>query len=416
MLSGQKAERISRIFWVTTLIRMTSPLTDQVRVKYADLPVSWLDTLWLLVRCILIAQTTNLARLKDHAAGVLDTPKAQKTKPQSHYKRLVRFFDAVGYSDSCLSMRLRQLIAELTLRLIGSDRRLISRIGRTLLLDGTEWKIRGSKVQFLTLAILFDGVAIPIAFIDLEKIGHSSQQERIKWFKELFSKFDIEGMTLIADREYIGLEWFKALRTTFKLEYIVRIKKGIYHDQVNAAAGKNQAELVGKLRRCKKCKIVSKRIELNGTFWYYIVLPNPRAGHPEEDDFIFLLTSLRNRKAAAQDYCLRWSIEVTFRHLKSNGFRLEDMKIEGRPKREMMMAILNLVFVLCVIEGRKFYHRKPKSQQTKIDHKTGRKTLVHTIFRQGLCKVLATFNSLEKLKRRMTQIFLREPIPDWAFV
>jgi hypothetical protein len=364
----------------------------------------------------MIAQTTNLARLKDHAAGVLDSHKAQKTKPQSHYKRLVRFFDAVAYCNPKLTLRLRQLIAELTLRLIGSDRRLLGRVGRVLLLDGTEWRIRGSKVQFLTLAILFDGVAIPIAFIDLEKIGHSSQKERIDWFKELFTKFDLAGMTLIADREYIGLEWFKALRTTFNLEYIVRIKKAIYHDQVNASTGKTQAELVAKLKRCKSCKIVSKRIKLNGIFWYYIVLPNPKARHPDEDDFIFLLTSWRNRKAGAQSYCLRWAIEVTFRHLKSNGFRIEDMRIEGRLKREMMMAILNLVFVLCVIEGRKFYDRKPKSQQTKIDHKAGRTTLVHTIFRQGLCKALATFNSLEKLKRRLDQIYRREPPPDWALV
>ena len=395
---------------------MTSPLTDQVRAKYPDLPSSWLSTLWLLLRCIMIAQTTNLARLKDHAAGVLDSPKAQKTKPQSHYKRLTRFFDAVAYSNPKLTARLRQLIAEITLRLIGSDRRLLGRVGRVLLLDGTEWKIRGSKVQFLTLAILFDGVAIPIAFIDLEKIGHSSQKERIDWFEKLMKKFDLAGMTLIADREYIGLEWFKALRTTFKLEYIVRIKKGIYHDQVNATAGKKQEDLVNKLKRCKKCKIVSKRINLNGIFWYYIVLPNPRAGHPDEDDFIFLLTSWRNRKSAAESYWLRWSVEVTFRHLKSNGFGLEDMSLEGRSKREMMMAILNLVFVMCVIEGRKFFHRKPKSQQTKTDHKTGKTTLVHTIFRQGLCKALATFNSLDKLKRRLSQIFRREPPPDWAFV
>jgi len=92
------------------------------------------------------------------------------------------------------------------------------------------------------------------------------------------------------------------------------------------------------------------------------------------------------------------------------------MSLEGRSKREMMMAILNLVFVMCVIEGRKFFHRKPRSQQRKVDHRTGKTTLVHTIFRQGLCKVLATFNSLEKLKRRLFQIFRREPPPDWAFV
>jgi hypothetical protein len=156
-----------RTFWVLTLRRMTSPLTDQIKAKYPDLPSSWLSTLWLLLRCIMTAQTTNLARLKDHAAGVLDSHKAQKTKTQSHYKRLVRFFDAVAYGNPKLTLRLRQLIAELTLRLIGSDRRLLGRVGRILLLDGTEWKIRGSKVQFLTLAILFDGVAIPIAFIDL---------------------------------------------------------------------------------------------------------------------------------------------------------------------------------------------------------------------------------------------------------
>jgi hypothetical protein len=78
---------------------MASLLTNQARAKYPDLPSSWLSTLWLLLRCIMIAQTTNLARLKDHAAGVLDSPKAQKARPQSHYKRLVRFFDAVAYCN-----------------------------------------------------------------------------------------------------------------------------------------------------------------------------------------------------------------------------------------------------------------------------------------------------------------------------
>ena len=62
---------VVRIFWVTTHRRMTcGPPTDQVRAKYLDLPASWLDTLWLIVRCILLAQTTNLARLKDHVASV----------------------------------------------------------------------------------------------------------------------------------------------------------------------------------------------------------------------------------------------------------------------------------------------------------------------------------------------------------
>lgn len=282
---------------------MTSPLTDEVRAKYPDLPACWLDTLWLLVRCILLAQTTNLARLKDYLPGVIGTDKAQRTKPQSHYKRLTRFFEPFVLADCSLSLRLSQLLAELTLRLIGSNRRLQNRIGKELLMDGTEWRIRGSKVQFLTLTILFGDIALPIAFIDLEKIGHSSQQERIDWFKKLSGRFDFSGMTLIADREYIGLQWFKAIRKTFNLNYIVRLKKGIYHDQVNESTGKSQTEMVAKMKRCKRCKIVSKRIVLNGTVWYYIIIRNPKAGHSDEDDFVFLLSCNLHQFLVESDGC-----------------------------------------------------------------------------------------------------------------
>jgi hypothetical protein len=238
---------------------MTSPLTDQVKAKYPELPSSWLDTLWLLLRCILVGQTTNLARLKDYLPAIIDTAKAQQTKPQSHYKRLTRFFEPLIYSNTWMGFRLRQLLTELTLRIIGSDRRLRGRLGRELLLDGSKWRVKGSKgrrinnllvfdltllfspnlqilcialatemifkfgggkirrskgvsylygvpkLQFMTLALLIEGVALPIAFIDLEKMGHSSQDERINFFRSLADYFDFEGTTLIADREYIGL-------------------------------------------------------------------------------------------------------------------------------------------------------------------------------------------------------------------
>ena len=392
------------IFWVTTLRRMTSPLTDQVKVKYSDLPSCWLDTLWLLIRCIVIAQTTNLARLKDHLPAVIDSPTAQRTKPQSHYKRLTRFFEPFSYPNARLAIRLQQLMAELTLRIIGSDRCFRSRLGRELLLDGSEWIIKGTKVQFLTLAILLDGIAVPIAFIDLEKIGHSLQQERIDFFSKMSNRFDLRGMTLIADREYIGLQWFEALRVTFGLNFIVRLKKGVYHQQVNAAKGKSQSEMVSKLKRCRSKKMVSKRIIIDEIAWYYIIFCNPKAAHPDEDEFIYLLSSWFNRAKAVEAYARRWSIEVTFRHFKSNGFRLEDLNLVGRHKREAMMAILNLVFVLCIVEGRKFAQRHPRSQQTKTDHKTGRVTLVNYIFILVLSRVLATLNNQQKIMRRFEKI------------
>ncbi len=58
----------------------------------------------------------------------------------------------------------------------------------------------------MTLALVVDGVAVPIASIDLAKQGHSSQQERAALLARAAEQYDLAGMTLLADREYLGQE------------------------------------------------------------------------------------------------------------------------------------------------------------------------------------------------------------------
>jgi hypothetical protein len=94
-------------------------------------------------------------------------------------------------------------------------------------------------------------------------------------------------MILLADREYIGLQWFKSIRSFFKLHFVVRLKKGIYHDYVNNAPGKSREEMMAKLRRCKRKDHVSKRILIQELPYYYIICHNPKAGHAKEDEFVF---------------------------------------------------------------------------------------------------------------------------------
>jgi hypothetical protein len=52
--------------------------------------------------------------------------------------------------------------------------------------------------------VLVEGVAVPIYWVQLEKIGASSQEERKAMFETAFLLFDLSGMTLLADREYVG--------------------------------------------------------------------------------------------------------------------------------------------------------------------------------------------------------------------
>lgn len=395
---------------------MISPLTDEVRKSYADLPAYWLKSLWIIVQCIALARTTNLSVLKGYVANVKNTKKAHKTKGESHYRYLTRFFDVVAYHSGSHFVRMLSLLSYLTLTIIGSLPDSASRIGRYLLLDGTEWRIRDTKIQFLTLCVLVQNVAIPIAVIDLQKIGHSSQKERIAFFTKLKKQFDFEGMILLADREYIGLQWFKSLRLVFKLHFVVRLKKGIYHDYVNGAPGKSREEMIEKLRRCKRKDHLSKRIFIKGLPYYYVICRNPKAGHPNEDEFVFLLTSLFNRTAAAAAYSFRWQIEVSFRHLKTNGFNLEDMRVEGPEKRELMFAILNLLFVVCIREGEQFYRLNPRSRQVKTDHNTGVVRVVHSTFRQGLAILLRVVPKRATTCRYFKRFWKRKHQLEWAFV
>jgi hypothetical protein len=76
---------------------MISPLTDEVRKSYADLPANWLKALWIIVQCIALARTTNLSVLKGYVSHVKGTKKARITKAESHYRYLTRFFDVVVY-------------------------------------------------------------------------------------------------------------------------------------------------------------------------------------------------------------------------------------------------------------------------------------------------------------------------------
>lgn len=162
--------------------------------------------------------------------------------------------------------------------------------------------------------------------------------------------------------------------------------------------------------------MVSKRITLGGVTYRYVITPNPKAGNKEEDEFLYLLTTLQSPKTAISQYAIRWQIEVLFRHLKSNGFDLESTRVEGKYKREVMMQILGLVYLLAIREGLRFYQRCPKAKQWKMDYARGVKTLVHSVFRQGLCILMGKIYSLDNMIRYLASILAKSKPPKWAHV
>lgn len=397
---------------------MNHPLCEQFKEICSELPAHALNNLLTVAQCMCLARSTNLAKAKDYVSQVLGYTEEKAVQPQSHYRRLTRFFDQAvqAEQDGGFYYALTEAIHHLTLSILGGLPTDKSRKLRVLLLDGTKWEVRGEKVQFLTLAMLHQGVALPLYADDLLKAGHSSQAERIAFFRRVEERFDLRHSLLLGDREYVGIQWFATLHMEFGIHFVIRLKKGIYHQQIDAAPGKTWEQMQQKLRDNKKKKRISKLITLGGVSYRYVITRNPKAGSKGEDEFLHLLTTLTSAQTAISQYALRWQIEVLFRHLKSNGFDLESTRVEGKYKREVMMQILGLVYLLAIREGLLFYRRCPKARQVKMDHRRKVKTLVHSVFRQGLCILMSKINDLENMIRYLTAILAKAKPPIWGHV
>lgn len=332
--------------------------------KFSDLYDKYglgaVKNLWLLTCLLPIARTVNLNKLKDYVGGLLGK---QKTEPSSHYRRLTRFFeDWGGHQDF-----LRDLMCQ--------NLRLLKKMGfKTLVMDGTSWKIGETEVHYLVLSVLAGNVAVPIYWVQLEKLGASSQSERKEMFDQALSLFDLKGMTLLADREYVGVEWFKYLKTN-NIHFVIRLRLGDYEADVNAAKGSSYCQMYQK--SAAKDKTLAKQLHIGSETYKVVMMPNPKI-EAEEPVFIFL-TTLTDASKAAQAYVKRWKIECLFRHLKTNGYHLEDLNLKNTGKNLLMFAIAATAYVLAIREGEKRIDKIPNNKYADGSHWPET-----SIFREGL--------------------------------
>ena len=375
-------------------------LLEQVTENHIELPINTLKNTLIVSHSILHAGTVNLNKVKDSVPHVRASGIATE---HADYKLLTRYFDqgkVVTDEDKQHYEELMQCLRTLSWMVLFQQTKGVNvKQLRYLLLDGTKWDIGQQSIHLMTLCVLVNGVAVPIWWEDLEKAGHSSQKERMEMFTTAMKSYDLKGMILLADREYVGKKWFKYLVDS-KLHFVIRIKEGIYHDEVNAAPGLTWQQLKSKAEQKAKGKKVSKKIKLNGLDLHYIVMKNPRPD--AEDELVFLLTNWTSPTQAARLYEWRWHIEVCFKHLKSNGFDLEAMNVQGKYKRHLMMAIAVFVYILAIREGLlKEYH---KAARMVLDKTSGFHYRAVSVFKQGLAIIRRKALNLQQLIRYLKKI------------
>jgi len=391
-------------------MKFTLPL--EITSYFSKYPPHVVKNLLVTTQGIFAAKSTNLNKVKDELGNILENQ--ETTQPASNYKRLIRFFQIPDEEKKDLIKSLL-CVGFCLLGLKGIRPKYIT-------LDGTSWNLGNKKIHLITLAIVIKGVSIPICWEELDKKGTSNYKERKALFDKAFEWYNLKGMILLADREYIGEKWFKYLKDN-GLGFVIRLKEKIYKSYVDDQRGQNCKNFghqkwrqIGLKREAKKKRYratgVSKQIEILGDRYTYVVFKNPKKG--AEEELVYFLSTLKAKKKIVAAYPNRWTIECCFKNLKSNGFNLEELNFKQSTKIKMMMAIVSFLYILCIHQGLLEY-RNMKKSDIKI-YASGKTTLAVSVFKKGKAILAGKFYHLVSFIRYLTAILKGKSNPIWVHV
>jgi hypothetical protein len=265
-------------------------------------------------------RTVNLAEI----ATVLSS----EAKVASRYKRLQRFFREfeVDYESIALMVVKVMKIPE----------------PWVISIDRTDWKFGKTVFNVLTLGVVHHGIAFPLVWIMLDKKGNSNTRERCELCNRLLEIFgDRKIDFLIADREFVGEEWFDYLLCDPCTRFRIRIRKNTLLDD-----GQKQirADVCFQDLQVGQSKVLSKP-RLVWQHWLYIA-----AMRLDDGDLLIVATAHDQNKAIA-DYAKRWAIETLFGCFKSRGFCLEATHLQDTERLSKLIALLTLALCWAFSSG-----------------------------------------------------------------
>ena len=213
-----------------------------------------------------------------------------------------------------------------------------------LAIDRTNWKFGCVDINLLVLAVVVsDQFSIPLFWKALPKKGNSNTVERIDLMKVLIKTFGVKCIaSLIADREFIGKAWVDYLIHN-NIPFFIRVKENrlVEWGSIHRHLGVFFRHLnVGEKRHTQH--------RLDGHLLYF-------AGtRSKEGELVIVVSNQDVGLKILEIYKKRWTIELMFRHCKSNGFNLEDTHLKDLKRLETLFGVvvsaLALVFLVAVKE------------------------------------------------------------------
>jgi hypothetical protein len=182
------------------------------------------------MNCILQTRTVCLYKCRDKVPQLKKIGTKKGANENSCYMRLIRFFKMKGVMDFIMGIRLLMMgLAETNMEY--------------LIVDRTNWK-RGTKsINLLTIGSLMYEVFVPFYWLELNRDGGSKFSDRttlLEGMMELAKRAgkSLRGSILLADREFIGQNWFEYLLDK-NISFVIRLKEKMYFELDTYTGKKN---------------------------------------------------------------------------------------------------------------------------------------------------------------------------------
>ena len=313
-------------------------------------------------------------------------------KPSSNERRIQRFMSGYALDFSSFGHFLLQLVPQREDFVVSMDR--------------TNWKFGRTDINILMIAICYKGIAYPILWQLLPKAGNSNTAERkalMERFLRLVPASKIK--VFLADREFIGKEWFRFLSDR-DVPFCIRVKKDTTVEAGSGTWGPAwwlfkdlpvMTETHGTIRALsKECRVFGHEgLHLVGTRY---------VGREGKAEYLLILTN-SDPEEAIDRYRRRWEIETLFGALKSRGFDLEATHLRAPGRIRKLIALLPVAFIWAHLVG--LWRQEGEGPLRRKNH--GR--LEKSVFRYGLDHLrrllLLAANAEEAFERCLG--LLREP-------
>jgi len=243
-----------------------------------------------------------------------------KRSDRTNYRRLNKFFEKFSFD--------KKTRAKLLSSFLPKEQWILT-------MDRTNWKFGKANINFLVLGVAYKGMAIPLFWYLLDKKGNSNYGERIQILEDFIDVFSIDKIkVLVADREFVGQEWFKWLKEN-KIPIVQRVMK---NHKITTGKGQVAVSSIFSHLAIGEDEIYAKKKTLYGYEKLSII------GLRVKDEYLILVTNL-NPKYALGFYKRRWEIETLFSAFKQRGFNLEETHMSALHKMDTLFTILALAFV-----------------------------------------------------------------------